>query len=69
MFIPPVDPDFHFVLNSFSLETFKKHLLHWSAGSDAVLHLLYVWESILSYFWYVFFLGIEFWVNYIYLSI
>ena len=68
MFIPPVDPDFHFVLNSFSLETFKKHLLHWSVGGDAVLHLLYAWESILSCFWYIFFLGLEFCVNYISLS-
>ena len=69
MFIPPVDPDFHFILNSNSLKAFKKHLLHWSVSGDAVLQLLYVWESILSCFWYVFFLGIEFWVKYISLSI
>ena len=52
------------------LRPFKKHfLLHWSVGGDAVLQLLYVWDSILSCFWYVFFLSIEFWVNYISLSI
>ena len=52
------------------LRPFEKHfLLHWSVGGDAVLQLLYVWDSILSCFWYVFFLSIEFWVNYISLSI
>ena len=69
LFIPPVDPDFHLVLNSFWLETFLKKLLHWSVGDDAVFFLLYVWESILSCFRYVFFLGIEFWGNYLSLSI
>ena len=51
------------------LRPFKNHfLLHWSVGGDAV-SVVQVWESILSCFWYVFFLGIEFWVKYISLSI
>ena len=62
------DPDFHFLSNSFWLETFYKtftRLVCWWWCSLVVVVCLRMYFIL---FWYIFFLGIEFWVNYISLS-
>ena len=64
----PVDPDFHFLFNSFWLETFYKTCITFVCWWWCSLVVVICLRKYFILFLICIFLGIEFWVNYISLS-